>query len=318
MTGQPQGVAHGDEPDRWHPRVQQRAGPARPATSLPDGLAGVDDWHLVVVDGASTDGTVDLVRRTAPEVTCVDLAGPRLRRRGRTPRSPPSGDRRGADPQSPGAADTGLRQGDARRPARAGAGIVVPRCSAGPASRTPHCAAARLCGPSPRRSRRQADPAFRALSESIADPARYRSGTGGLGDRAVTMMSRERVTRAGPWDEELLPRPPRGPSRVARRRCRVPAGVRRRRRGPSGRGIPGGAELCRCCANRVRLYGMRDRRAAATLFWVAMLLASRSARRAPIHRAADGKLIRERRAIIAGFPVAAGTGISAAGPLCRR
>ena len=50
--------------------------------SLPDGLAGVDDWHLVVVDGASTDGTVDLVRRTAPEATCVGLGGNRrLQRR---------------------------------------------------------------------------------------------------------------------------------------------------------------------------------------------------------------------------------------------
>src|SRR2546430_15684149 len=45
--------------------------------SLPDALAGVDDWHLVVVDGASTDGTVDLVRRTAPEATRVDLGGNR-------------------------------------------------------------------------------------------------------------------------------------------------------------------------------------------------------------------------------------------------
>src|ERR1700751_1604722 len=45
--------------------------------SLPDALAGVDDWHLVVVDGASTDGTVGLVRRTAPEATCVELGGNR-------------------------------------------------------------------------------------------------------------------------------------------------------------------------------------------------------------------------------------------------
>ncbi|HEY1318599.1 MAG TPA: glycosyltransferase, partial [Streptosporangiaceae bacterium] len=45
--------------------------------SLPDALAGVDGWHLVVVDGASTDRTAELARRTAPNATCVDLGGNR-------------------------------------------------------------------------------------------------------------------------------------------------------------------------------------------------------------------------------------------------
>ena len=29
--------------------------------SLPAGLAGVDDWHLVVADGASADATLEVV-----------------------------------------------------------------------------------------------------------------------------------------------------------------------------------------------------------------------------------------------------------------
>ena len=36
--------------------------------SVPDALAGVDGWRLVVVDGASTDGTVELVRRISSTV----------------------------------------------------------------------------------------------------------------------------------------------------------------------------------------------------------------------------------------------------------
>ncbi|MEZ0447900.1 glycosyltransferase family 2 protein [Cellulomonas sp. ICMP 17802] len=38
--------------------------------SLPDGLAGLD-WHLVVVDNASSDDSVDVVRRLAPDATVV-------------------------------------------------------------------------------------------------------------------------------------------------------------------------------------------------------------------------------------------------------
>ncbi len=36
--------------------------------SLPAGLAGVDDWHLVIADGASTDGMLDVARRLAAVV----------------------------------------------------------------------------------------------------------------------------------------------------------------------------------------------------------------------------------------------------------
>ena len=43
------------------------------ADSLPDGLAGVPAWHLVVVDNASTDGTPEVVRRLLPDAELVPL-----------------------------------------------------------------------------------------------------------------------------------------------------------------------------------------------------------------------------------------------------
>src|SRR6185437_1127523 len=42
-------------------------------TSLPGGLAGVADWRLVIVDGASSDGTVEVARRLAPEASVIGL-----------------------------------------------------------------------------------------------------------------------------------------------------------------------------------------------------------------------------------------------------
>lgn len=42
-------------------------------TSLDDGLAGVDHWHLTVVDNDSGDGTPDLVTRLAPQARLVPM-----------------------------------------------------------------------------------------------------------------------------------------------------------------------------------------------------------------------------------------------------
>src|SRR5262245_32266084 len=41
--------------------------------SLPQGLAGVDDWRLVVVDNGSDDGTVQVARNLAPSAHIVEL-----------------------------------------------------------------------------------------------------------------------------------------------------------------------------------------------------------------------------------------------------
>ena len=45
--------------------------------SLPAGLAGVDDWQLVIADGASTDGTVEVARRLAPGTAVAGLGANR-------------------------------------------------------------------------------------------------------------------------------------------------------------------------------------------------------------------------------------------------
>src|SRR6266581_3919608 len=45
--------------------------------SLPAGLAGVDDWHLVIADGASSDATLEVARRLAPEAAAVSLGANR-------------------------------------------------------------------------------------------------------------------------------------------------------------------------------------------------------------------------------------------------
>jgi len=276
--------------------------------SLPDALAGVDDWHLVVVDGASTDGTVDLVRRTAPEATRVDLGGNRgfaAAANAAIAAFPATGAVLILSPRvrlTPGCVKVML---DALH--EPGAGIAVPRLFRGPGQPYPSLrrrptllrafAEALLGG-------RLTRP-FGALSELIADPAGYSSDTpADWATGAVTMMSRACVTRAGPWDESffLYSEETEFELRAADAGFRLAfADVDVVHLGGESRVRPELWSLL--CANRVRLYGMRHHQAPATLFWAAMLLGEslRSAR-TPIHRAAVRKLIRERRAIVAGRP----------------
>ena len=143
---------------------------------------------------------------------------------------------------------------------------------------------------------------FGALSELIADPAGYSRDTrADWATGAVTMMSRECVTRAGPWDESffLYSEETEFELRAADAGFRLAfADVDVVHLGGESRVRPELWSLL--CANRVRLYGMRHGRALPTLFWAAILLGEslRSAR-APVHRAAVRKLIRERAGIVA-------------------
>jgi N-acetylglucosaminyl-diphospho-decaprenol L-rhamnosyltransferase len=276
--------------------------------SVPDALAGVDGWHLVVVDGASTDGTVELVRRTAPNATCVDLGGNRgfaAAANAAIAAFPAADAVLILSPRvrlTPGCVKVML---DALR--EPGTGIVVPRLFRGPGQPYPSLrrrptllrafAEALLGG-------RLTRP-IGAFSELIADPAGYSSGTrADWATGAVTMMSRECVTRAGPWDESffLYSEETEFELRAADAGFRLGfADVDVIHLGGESRVRPELWSLL--CANRVRLYGMRHGRAPATLFWAAILLGEslRSAR-APIHRAAVRKLLRERAAIVAGRP----------------
>src|SRR5260370_286890 len=45
--------------------------------SLPAGLAGVDQWQLVISDSGSLDGTLDVARRLAPDAKIVELGANR-------------------------------------------------------------------------------------------------------------------------------------------------------------------------------------------------------------------------------------------------
>lgn len=278
--------------------------------SLPGALAGVDDWQLVVVDGASSDGTIALVRRAAPGATVVEL-----------------GANRGfaaaanaviaARPQamavlilSPRVRLTpGCVLAMLDTLGQPGVGIAVPRIRRGTGVPYPSLrrrptlarafAEAVLGGRLVRR--------FAPLSELIGDPARYDSRTrADWASGAVTLMSRACVDQVGPWDESffLYSEETDFELRAADAGFRLAvAEVDVVHLGGESRLRP---ELwALLCANRVRLYAMRHRRVPAGLFWVAILLGEvLRARldRTPIHRAAVAKLLRERAALIAGRP----------------
>jgi N-acetylglucosaminyl-diphospho-decaprenol L-rhamnosyltransferase len=276
--------------------------------SLPDALAGVDDWHLVVVDGASTDGTVELARRAGPNVTCVDLGANRgfaAAANAAIAAFPATGAVLILSPRvrlAPGCVKVMLDT--LREP---GTGIAVPRLFRAPGQPYPslrrrptllRAFAEALLGGRLTRS-------IGVLSELIADPAHYSSDTrADWATGAVTMMSRECVTRTGPWDESffLYSEETEFELRAADAGFRLGfADVDVIHLGGESRVRPELWSLL--CTNRVRLYGMRHGRGPATLFWAAILLGeSLRTARAPIHRAAVRKLIRERAAIVEGRP----------------
>ncbi|HLZ39267.1 MAG TPA: glycosyltransferase [Mycobacteriales bacterium] len=96
--------------------------------ALPAGLAGVDDWRLVVVDNASTDGSPEIVAAARPDAQVVRLDGNR---------GYAAGVNAGAAVAPPGwpllvlNPDLRLRPGTVRallaEQQRSGAGIVVPQ-----------------------------------------------------------------------------------------------------------------------------------------------------------------------------------------------
>lgn len=278
--------------------------------SLPAGLAGVDDWRLVIADGASSDGTHDVARRLAPEAAVVGLGG----NRGFAAAAnvvisfDPSADAvlilSPTVRLSPGCVQPMLAA-----LGRPGAGIAVPRLLRGTGRPYPSlrrrptllraCSEALLGGALARR--------IAALSELIPGPENYTSRTrADWATGAVTMMSRDCLKQTGDWDETffLYSEETEFELRAADVGFRLAfADVNVTHLGGESRVRP---ELYALqCANKVRLYGMRHRRRPARMFWAAVVLgeALRAAsRRAPVHRAAVRKLLRERRALISGQP----------------
>ena len=278
--------------------------------SLPAGLAGVHDWHLVIADGASADGTLEVARRLAPEAAIVGLGANRgfAAAANAVISFDPSTD--AVLILSP---TVRLSRGCVRPMlaalSRPGAGIAVPRLLRGTGRPFPSLrrrptllrawSEALVGGGLARR--------IGAMSELIADPENYTSqiradwATG-----AVTMMSRECLKQAGAWDETffLYSEETEFELRAADAGFRLTfADVNVTHLGGESRVRP---ELYALhCANKVRLYGMRHRSGAAGSFWAAIIAGEvirAVACRAPIHRAAVSKLLHERRALISGQP----------------
>ena len=276
--------------------------------SLHAGLAGVDDWHLVIADGASTDGTLDAARRLAPEAGIVGL-----------------GANRGfaaaanaviaADPSSeavlilsqtvrltPGCVKLMLAALD-----QPGVGIAVPRLLRGTGKPYPSLrrrptllrawSEALIGGTIASR--------VPALSELIAAPEAYSGQTrADWASGAVTLMSRDCLKQVGAWDERffLYSEETDFELRAGDAGFRLAfTDVNVIHLGGESRVRPDLWSLQ--CANKVRLYGMRHRRRPAEMFWAAVVLGEvlrALSRRTPIHRAAVTKLLRERQALITG------------------
>ena len=283
-------------------------------SSLPAALAGVADVRVVVADGASTDATLEVVRRLAPAADIVQL-------RANLGFAAAANAVIDADPStdavlllsptvrlSPGCVRPLLAALD-----RPGAGIAVPRLFRGtglpfsslrrPPSLPRAWSEALLGGSLAGRL---------GLSELIGRPASYSSQTrASWATGAATMISRTCLKQVGPLNETffLYSEETEFELRAADEGFALAfADVNVTHLGGESGIRP---ELWSLqCANRIRLYGMRHGRWPTWLFWAA-ILAGELARcrvsrgpvsRAPVHRAAVRKLLRERRALVAGQP----------------
>jgi N-acetylglucosaminyl-diphospho-decaprenol L-rhamnosyltransferase len=276
--------------------------------SLPGGLAGVADWHLVIVDGASSDGTVEVARRLAPAASVVGLGA-------NLGFAAAANAAIAADPATDAvlilSPTVRLTPGCVAKLLAAleepGAGIAVPRL----------CRGTGLPYPSLRRRptllRAWAEALLGGglasrvpvLSELIPDPARYSSRTRpDWASGAVTLVSRECLKQVGNWDERffLYSEETDFELRAGDAGFRVAfADVNVTHLGGESRARPELYSLH--CVNKVRLYRKRHGAGATALFWAAVLTGEAIrglAQRDPIHRAAVSRLLRERRALLAG------------------
>jgi GT2 family glycosyltransferase len=280
--------------------------------SLTEGLAGVADWQLVVADGGSTDGTLELVRELIPHATVVELGtNPGFAAQANAVAA--------ADPESDAilimSRTSLLHPGCAARMLAAFSrpgqpvGVVVPRLFTATGDfdtslrRTPTLP--RIWGEALLGGRVTRH--LSTFTEVVHDPAHYGEATrfewatGG-----TTMFSRACLNAIGGWDETMFTYSEE-----------TDFELRAADHGFAVVFVPdahanhlGGLSKARpelwshLCANRVRLYGKRHRRPASVAFWAAVLLgeALRLPSNTPVRRAAVRKLWRERRFLVAGDP----------------
>lgn len=278
--------------------------------SLPEALAGVPGWRLVVADNASTDGSTVLVRQRFPDAVVVDLGGNRGYAAGVN----------ACAAAVPTASALLLCNPDVRlRP-----GAVAAMCAAlGPAT---GIAVPRLVDPDGRlayslrrrptvtralgeallggrRARR-----FPALSEVVADPAAYtRPSRCDWATGAVMLVSRECLDAVGDWDESLFLYSEE--TDFALRAAEAGFGLRL---APEAEAVHVGGDAhtsprlwALLTANRVRVFARRSGALRGAAFWSAVVAgeALRTAgrgRSAATHRAALDTLLRQRGNILGG------------------
>jgi len=285
--------------------------------SLPAALSGVDSWRLVVADNASSDGTVDTVRRLAPDAEVVAMGGNLGYAAGvnACTAADPAADVLVLNP------DIRLRPGSAARLRAAVAadpavGIAVPRLLGtdgrlAPSLRRSPTAVralgeALLGGTLTRR--------VPALGEVVGDPAAYRRPTTAeWASGAAMLLTRACLDAVGRWDESFFLYSEETDFALRAREAGYLL-----RLVPDAEAVHVGGEAhvspplwSLLVANKVRLHARRHGRAGAAAFWSAAAAgeAVRAAAgrgpagRAP-HRAALAVLLRERAALRRGEPPA--------------
>jgi len=291
-------------------RSRQLIGPL--LDSLPDGLAGVPEWRLVVVDSGSDDGTIELIRERMPDAEIVDMGANRGFAAGVNRFD-------AADPDSDAVLilsptvrlDPGTAKVLLEALADPAVGIAVPRLRNGDGRLSPSLRRRptfwRTLGEAVLGGRRAGR--FPALAEMVADPAVYEvPSTADWATGAVTMVSRSCLDAVGPWDESFFLY-----SEETDFELRAADQGFVLRLAPDAESVHLGGESqvrpalsALLAVNKVRLYARRNGRVSAVAFWAAVVLgaALRSVKgsRADTHRAALRRLLRERASLLCGEP----------------
>ncbi|MEU3059176.1 glycosyltransferase family 2 protein [Streptomyces subrutilus] len=271
--------------------------------SLPGGMAGLD-WHLVVADNASSDGTEELVRSLAPDATVVQtgrnagyaagvnaaLAAASAREGGVRTALVCNPDVR----MGPGCAKVLVDALDAPLPGGARVGISVPLLYE-EGGRTPvhslrrESRVTRALGEAVLGNRRAGR--FPRWSELVTDPAAYgRATVADWATGALMALSRGCLDACGPWDESFFLYSEETEYCL---RARDRGFATRLEPAASATHLGGDSQVSPrlwtlLTLNRVRLYGRRHGPVATGAFRMAVLLreTSRAALGRPASRAA--------------------------------
>jgi N-acetylglucosaminyl-diphospho-decaprenol L-rhamnosyltransferase len=245
--------------------------------SLGPGLAGLR-WHLTVADNASTDATVDTLRRLAPEATIVEMGGNRGYAAGINAAVAASGPHDAVLVLNP---DVRLRPGCVRELLRTlsvpGTGIAVPRLEDGDGGLMPSLrrepTILRTLGDALLGAERAGR--YRPLGEVVVREHSYRTTcVADWAEGSTMLVSRECWQRCGGWDESFFLYSEETDFALRAR----DAGFATRYTPEAGAVHLGGDSRqsaglwALLVLNRLRLYRRRHGRLGASGFWAALLL----------------------------------------------